>query len=500
MKALGLELCDVSLQAAASDGDRSIRPLEAPGGSTALFSWPAFVAREGNDFIYGRAAEGIWHVQPRKVCHNFLDHLSREASPLALDGKFLSYSQLGYFFLRDYGKQTFASPPDKVVLAVPGTFLKDPATEDEKIGLLLGMAQELNWPLAGVVDMAGAALCDPSLPGAHAAWPIIVVDVHLDNAEVTLFHTDQQLKRVDFLQLPQSGFAQLLKQAVTAMGNRFLRHTAFDILADGRLEQAFYRQVKDFAFGGGPEFHFQINTAKRAYEMNATREQLLADAQSFVVTLGTAVAALLRKHALDPHACTLALTERSASIPGLEHRFRQAGFHHLLRLPRAAAALGAARLAADLTVPADFSDVPVLTGMTLEQANLRRGAVWEMRLQRATLPGARQVPTHVIIDGIGHPLVGNGVVKIGSPGLPNIDVALPAAFKATPDCVVLLMRDEGRLWLDEAGARATGTVFLDTTSRLPVEAGDRMIVQVGEIRTELLFATCRTGRDAGSHS
>ena len=499
MTDLGLELCDVSLHAAVNDGERAVRPLEAPGGSTALFSWPAFVAREGNDFIYGRAAEGIWHVQPRNVCHNFLDHLSREASPLALDGKFLSYSQLGYFFLRDYGRQSFASLPDKIVLAVPGTFLKDAATEDEKVGLLLGMARELKWPLAGVVDMACAALCDPSLPGAHASWPIVVLDVHLDNAEISLFQTDGQLKRVDFIQLPQSGFAQLLKQTVTAMGNRFLRHTAFDILADGRLEQAFYRQVKDFAFGGVPEFHFQINTAKRAYEMTATREQLLADAQAFVAALATAMTGLLRKHSLDPHACTLALTERGSAIPGLELRFRQAGFHHFLRLPRGAAAQGAARLAADLAVPADVSDVPVLTGVPLEQANLRRGALWEMRLQRATIPGARQVPTHVIIDGIGHPLLGNGLVKIGSPGLPNLDVTLPAPFRATPDCVVLLMRDAGRLWLDEAGASATGTVFLDTSSRLPVEAGDRMIVRVGEIGAELLFATCRNGRDIGAN-
>ncbi len=500
MTAIGLELCDVSVQAAQSDGGPAIRPLAAPGGSTALLSWPAFVAREGNDFIYGRAAEGIWHVHPRNVCHNFLDHLSRESSPLAFDGKFLSYSQLGYFFLRDYGRQCFATLPDKIVLAVPGTYLKDAATEDEKVGLLLGMARELKWPLAGVVDMACAALCDPSLPGAHASWPILVLDVHLDNAELSLFETGAQLKRVDFLQLPQSGFAQLLKQVVTAMGNRFLRHTAFDILADGRLEQAFYGQVKDFAFGPMPEFHFQINTAKRAYEMTATRELLLADAQPFVATLTAAVTALLRKHSTDVHACTLALTVRASAIPGLEARFRQAGLHHLLRLPRAAAAQGAARLAADLPVPADVSDVPVLTAVALEQANLRRGALWEMRLQRATISGLRSVPTHVIIDGIGHPLLGNGTVKIGSPGLPNLDVALPAPFKAAPDCLVQLIRAEGRLWLDEARANVTGTVFLDTSGRLPVEAGDRMVVRVGEIGTELLFATCRTGRDAGAHS
>jgi hypothetical protein len=500
MTAIGLELCDVNVQAALSDGNAAVRPLVVPGGSTALLGWPAFIARDGNTFMYGRAAEDIWHIHPRKVCHNFLAHLSREASPLALDGKFLSYSQLGYFFLRDYGQQAFAGTPEKLVLAVPGTFLKDAATEDEKVGLLLGMARELKWPLAGVVDMACAALCDPSLPGVHASWPIVVLDIHLDGAELTLFQTDRQLERTDFLLLPQSGFAQLLKQAVTAMGNRFLRHTAFDILADGRLEQAFYGQVKDFAFGSLPEFHFQINTAKRAYEMTATRELLLADAQPFVAALATAVTTLLRKHAIDVHACTLALTARASAVPGLETRFHQSGLHHLLRLPRGAAAQGAARLAADLPVPADVSDVPVLTRVAPEQANLRRGAVWEMRLQRATIPSPRQVPTHVIIDGIGHPLLGNGTVKIGSPSLPNVDVALPAPFKATPDCLVLLVRDSGRLWLNEAGANDTGTVFLDTSGRLPVEAGDRMVVRVGDISTELLFAACRPGRASQQYS
>jgi hypothetical protein len=493
MTALGLELCDVNVQAALGDGAGAINPLAVPGGSTALLGWPAFVARDGNNFMYGRAAEDIWHVHPRKVCHNFLNHLSREASPLSLDGKFLSYSQLGYYFLRDYGQQTFARLPDRLVLAVPGTFLKDAATEDEKVGLLLGIARELKWPLAGVVDMACAALCDPSLPGANASWPIVVLDVHLDGAEITLFQTEQQLKRVEFLQLPLSGFAQLLKQAVTAMGNRFLRHTAFDILADGRLEQAFYGQVKDFAFGAMPEFHFQINTAKRAYEMTATRELLLGDAQPFVAALTAAVTALLRKHSIDVHGCTLALTVRAAAVPGLESRFRQAGLNHLLRLPRAAAAQGAARLAADLPVPADVSDVPVLTAVALEQANLRRGAAWEMRLQRATLPGPREVPTHVILDGIGQPLRGTDTVKIGSPGQPNLDVVLPAPFKAAPDCLVPLIRDAGRLWLDEAQIGDGGTVVAGTAGRLPVEAGDRMVVRVGEIGVELLFATCRTG-------
>jgi len=96
-------------------------------------------------------------------------------------------------------------------------------------------------------------------------------------------------------------------------------------------------------------------------------------------------------------------------------------------------------------------------------------------------------------------LLGNGTVKIGSPSLPNLDVVLPAPFKASPDCLVQLVRDAGRLWLDESQLGGNSTVVADSAGRIPVEAGDRMIVRVGEIGTELLFATCRTGRDLGAN-
>ena len=138
--------------------------------------------------------------------------------------------------------------------------------------------------------------------------------------------------------------------------------------------------------------------------------------------------------------------------------------------------------------------MPVLTAVAPEQANLRRGATWEMRLQRATIAGTREVPTHIILDGIGHPMRGNGTVQIGSPARTNLDLALPAPFKAAPDCLVQLIRDDGRLWLDDALLSEGGTTVPGFAGRLPVEAGDRMIVRVGEIGVELLFATCRTGR------
>ena len=55
-----------------------------------------------------------------------------------------------------------------------------------RIGLLLGMAGELKLPLAGIVDMACAALCDPRAHGFNPALPVVVVDLHLEGADLTI--------------------------------------------------------------------------------------------------------------------------------------------------------------------------------------------------------------------------------------------------------------------------------------------------------------------------
>gem|GEM_PF-7011868 len=226
-----------------------------------------------------------------------------------------------------------AGPFGKVVLAVPGAYLKDATIEEEKVGLLLGMAHELKFPLAGIVEMGCAALCDPRAGGFASALPVMLVDVHLQGTDLGLYTADERLARSDFLNLPQYGLAQLLKHLTAAMGNRFLRHTAFDILEDGRIEQIFFRQTKNFLMSRAAEQRFEINTATRNYEMLAKQEQLAGDAQPFVNGLLQAVQAFVQNSGNAPAGCTLALTERASWLPGLEARLRAMGFRRFLRLP-----------------------------------------------------------------------------------------------------------------------------------------------------------------------
>jgi len=491
MSNLGLELCDVGLKAAVHDGaeTRSIAVADT-GGVT---DWPGFAYYDGRQFTYGRAAEDQWLVHPWRVVYTFWSRLAHEPSPLGPPGRPVPFSEMGYHFLRAFTQRLGAAPtlvPEKVVLAVPGSYLKDEATEEEKVGLLLGMAGELKLPVAGIIDMACASLCDPRATGFNPALPVVVVDLHLEGAELTLFTTDGRLERKDFIHLPLSGLAQLLKHLTATMGNRFLRHTSFDILEDGRIEQTFFRQTKDFLISGAPEHRFQINTATRAYEMLAKREQIVQDAAAFATALAQGVQSFVRstRHASEP--CTIAMSERAAIIPGLGARLRAAGFSRQVSLPAGAAASGAAYLGgAHLKPQPELSDVPVLSGVPIELSRRSQAAPWEARLQKLRLSSPSPSPTHVILDGIGHNLGNSARFTIGVTSS-AADLVLPDAFNVADDCAIPLVREGGRLWFVDTAEAGPGNDGEGQATRTIIDAGDRLTIRCGSVATDVLFAHC----------
>lgn len=486
MPTLGIELCDAGLiTAACEQNDPKLIDVADRNGAA---DWPGFAYHEGNKFTFGRSAEDMWFIQPRRVAHTFWNRLAHEPSTFGVPGKPPSISELCFLFLREFTERLTATTGklEKIVLAVPGAYLKDTATEEEKIGLLLGMASELKLPLAGIIDMSCAALCDPRAPGFNPALPVLVVDVQLTGADLSLFSAEEKLERRDFLHVPNSGLAHLLKHLTGTMGNRFLRHTAFDILEDGRIEQTFYRQTKDFLFSHAAERRYQINTATRNYETLAKHEQLASDAQAFATALTQSMNSFIEHAGHAPGLCTVALTGRTAIVPGLEAKLRTAGFSRQIRLPVGAAAAGAARMgAARLRVPADLGDVPVETSALLSDTRRVATTAWETRLQKAKREVPRPAPTHAIFEGIGYSLGANGRFTIGA-ALARADLALPESFPVPDDCVVALKRDGGRLWFVDTTVPRAGT----EAPMVAVESGDRLTIRSGPASAEVLFAHC----------
>jgi len=487
MNVLGIELCDAGFLSASEDGDSSriVGPL-APGHE---LGWPAVSYRRGDQLAFGPEAEAVWFEQPRLVSHLFWEKLSHEASELtATGGEAYSFSQLAYYFLSDYLKRLRdeVGSPDKVVLAVPGRYLRDQATEDEKVGLLLGMAEELKLPLVRIVDMACAALWEPAAREFPRGVPIVHVDVHLHGTEISLLRQDTSLTRSHYHHVPQAGYAQILRQLKNAMGNRFLRHTAFDIHEDRRLEQAFYDQTKQFLLSpsmGDREFLYQLNTGHRSYQMMATRTQLETDLQGFDQAIVQGVNAVMQDAGLAPSRCVLSLSARAARLDGLRPRLRDAGFTRVFALRSGAAALGAATLAQNWPPVEDLADVGVEIAVPLHHVASHDLPV-ESVLQRPSEVGERPTPSHVIIEGIGHAIGANGLTLGTRHALSGVDVPLPDSFNAVGDYVVRVLREDGGLRLEVPGSSSTETPPT-------VSAGDRLALRSGAINAELLFAYCK---------
>lgn len=484
MATLGIELCDAGFQTAKVGAGGG--PELLPAGGTGPLDCLGLAYHDGRKPWFGPPAEEAWYVRPKQISHDYWSRLSRDASALGLPGKPLSFSQLAYFNLRDYYERVTAAAgaPDKLMLAVPGEYLKDALTEDERIGLLLGMAAELKLPLVGIADMACAALCDPRLGPLDRSLPVLVVDVHLHNAELTLFRHDAQLVRHGYACLPHLGHAELLRQVMTTMGNRFLRHTTFDIQEDGRVEQIFYRQTKDFLLSGSAEQHYQLNTGNRAYEMNATREQLAADTVLFGQALVQGVLALLPKGATGrPERCTLALTARAALLPGIAGLFRNAGMTRFLSLPSGAAAAGAACLGDSRTQLEDLSDLAVDTAVPSAFVAQRPSGHCEVRLVKSRRSVTPQRPSHAICEGAGHALDNHVGFTIGTEAEAP-DLVLPEDFNASgTSCFIRLELTDGHWWLMGGDRSEPG-------ERIPLESGDRLALRLGGHETEVLFAFC----------
>ena len=103
MATIGLELSDAGFLTATHDNaDPELIEVTDRNGSA---DWPGFAYIENTTLSFGRFAEDMWFVHPRRVAFNFWARLAHEPSALAVAGKPASFSELSFFFLREYAER-----------------------------------------------------------------------------------------------------------------------------------------------------------------------------------------------------------------------------------------------------------------------------------------------------------------------------------------------------------------------------------------------------------
>lgn len=202
-------------------------------GERILCREPGFALLEDDALITGREAWANASLYPRRIQNHYWDDLSTE--PLA-DRRFrhLTAADLASRQLENLWHRA-AQPGDRLAMAVPAYL------DTDKLGLLLGIAMDLDIPIVAMVDAAVAATRREYL---HA------VPVHIDLS----------LRKAMLVRLLQNGQAQLERAAVVddcgmldlyeiwlrVVAESFVQQSRFDPLHTAETEQVLQNNMLDW--------------------------------------------------------------------------------------------------------------------------------------------------------------------------------------------------------------------------------------------------------------
>ncbi len=492
MKTVGLELNDVGVLASVHDGGE-VRDLDL-NESPLSMGWPGFVLRENEGLLFGQPAEDRCMEFPRQICSNFLEELSHASSNLGGSHRAPSYSELAYYFLSDVvGRiREKAGDFDRLVLAVPPSYLDQAYGGDEKIGLLLGMVNDLGLPLVSLIDIALASLYRSLSPIPPFGHPIIHIDLFLHSTQFSVFGQNGELRRESQLRVQQLGLVQMMKVLTDAVADRLLRQTAFDISEDRRIEQSFYLKLQEILASNdrSREAVLEIKSRTRNRQLKITRETLRMDVSPFVDSMVRSLEKVLEQAGGAMDRCVVILSERAGRIRGLEARLRTLGYHNVQVQMDGEAARGSACLACEREIPEDLSLVPVENALRLEGGRpLHCPGLVKMS---GGSDRSNVCPTHLVIKGVAH-ILGRKRMTVG-PIRPDepVDLMLPSGYSWSGVGSFSLIREEDNLFLEAIDLEnSDGSAGI----REQIECGDRILSPDGNQEGDLMFIRV-TGAEA----
>ncbi|AWT59909.1 MAG: hypothetical protein DF168_01106 [Candidatus Moanabacter tarae] len=506
MRIIGLEICDEGILAA-ENKDREVRifPLESEGLSS-----PGHVFFDGSEFKTGREAEFLQRIYPRYVSDRCWDQLSLRPSELNTPGNPPPYSELAFRHIHFIWKKLqMGGQIDRLIIILPGKYLSGRYGDEEKIGLILGMAQDLGMPLVELVDLGVfSAAAGASSVGAGPSFALHV-DVHLHSTFVTVIRTGQVFSRVS-LHRSRVGYAQVYSELFPKLANRFLSQTAYDVTHNAKTEQVFFAHMKNALeeLTEQEEVSIEMNGVRRIRKMVVTQEDIYHHLNvlnesnlNFIKKIYDEVATSERES--PKH---IFMTERAIRVSGLKEKIGSWKGDQIVLLPRGAATLTAVRYGLEKELETSLEDTPVTSTINLNEVGLSptepspipdcNSSVWINDQPSETSTGDRKCegnykPSHIVLNGIGYRIQGDEFI-IGTDFPKNgFGLIIPNSIQGIgrEHCSILSGNNEKILVPQNAYS-----TFLNTKPLLENEtlkAGDILSLGSGAEKIELHLICCR---------
>ncbi len=441
MAAVTIHLNDVSCAALSDDG--SVR------------TEPAFAYLSDSGMTLGTAARAESRRHPRSVKNRFLFDLNTAA---LTDQRFshLSPADLAAALIE---KVLAEARAQDVVFVVPGYFDKT------ALGVLLGIAAELQLTVVALVDAAVAA---SRRSFEHSE--LVNLEIGLHASVLTLIEQHDELSVARHVVLEDCGMEAFRQRWLETLAQQFVEQSRFDPLHSAAVEQVALDALDGWlaTARGGKTATATLRYADVEHQAELDPVVLIES----VSELYQRIADALRALASAGSATSVQLTQAADGLPGLSEYLRARAAAELFVIADDAALKGAS---ARLTAAKRFGPRRLTRSLPPDQA--------AMVAATASTEIDAEAPTHVLMGAHAHPLNGEALVFGTGHNASGRHIALPDGLAGVSKTHCSVHRDaEGCVLSDHSrygtylnGNRINGSTLL--------RSGD--IVRIGTPGIEL---------------
>lgn len=355
-------------------------------GERILCREPGFALLEDDGLVTGQAAWASASLKPRRIQHGYWAGLS--TGPLA-DVRFrhLSAADLVSNQLETLWSRV-AKPGDQLALAVPGYM------DNASLGLLLGIAMELEIPVVAMVDAAVAATRREYVNAVP-----VHVDLSLHHAMLTRLSQDGQAQYERSAVIDEAGMLDLYDIWLRMIAETFVQQSRFDPLHTAETEQALQDSILGWLATAASRSSVAMEVEYRGITHRAEIESL--EFVSAAAPVYQAIVSNLRALYRAGDTPALQLSDRAARMPGLADTLTARVGGEVFLLEPGATARGLARRC---TANRPGSAVSLVRHLPWDQARVEVDVHGKEK-------GAQ--PTHILFGDTATP-VGTDVIALGT--------------------------------------------------------------------------------------
>ena len=443
-------------------------------GATAagvLFNEPGVALVQKRRVAFGRAAVEEARRDPASGYRNYWELLSDDPLPRPARG-FRSYADLAHGHMQGLWKRFRDAVGDisGVVLVIPAGVAED------RLALLLGIAEEAGLPVAGLVESGVAAV-----RGAAAGRACLHIEATAERLAVSrLIPHDGRIRREEILFDGRPGLRHLRAAMTAHVAGRFVAGSRFDPLDLPATEQELAGQIDSWleAVLAGGELAIELEAAPVTATAVLARDDFLASIERLLGSAGNR----LRSWCTGPEAGDIYLSGALAEAPGCAEVFARLLAMEVQVLPAGAAALGALER---FTPVAGAGDRYVLL-KSLPAVDSAGGpdTARTARPDAGASPAGgdgetgERTPTHVVFGGRAWRIGAEGLHLGSSPQSGGLSIVLsPEGGISRNHCTVVL--ENGQAVLHDHSRYGTSLNGAPVADSAPLRGGD--VVGVGPL-------------------